>query len=186
MKTFIRNFTDSKTFFNPMVIPLTFLISVFAYFWIRFSFQGHCLTMSPKTFCISVFLSLALTLLKSVHKFLVFVRPSFPTSTFVSSFVEPSVFSIFSPLRTEFPKVWGVVLAILLRVNAVPHCMWVKRLAIYTQESKIIWKSLPLLPKNVLILHRLAFCPILPKLATRNLLTISKLFLLAIQPLNFW
>ena len=45
------------------------------------------------------------SLLKSAHKFLVFVCPPFPTSTFVSSFVQPSVFSTFSPLRTEFPKV---------------------------------------------------------------------------------
>ena len=59
----------------------------------------------PKKFCISVFLSLALTLFKSAHKFLVFVHPPFPMSTSVSSFVQPSIFSTFSPLRTEFPKV---------------------------------------------------------------------------------
>ena len=55
----------------------------------------------------------------------------------------------------------------------------------FTHTSQIIWESLPLLEKNVLILHHLVFCHILPKLATLHLLMISKFFLPTIQPVNF-
>ena len=163
-----------------MVIPLTFSISVFAYFWIKFSFRGHCFTMFPKKFCISVFLSPALTLFKSAHKFLVFVLPPFPKLTFVWSFVH------FFTFKDRIPK--------SLRSHVVYSFTCQCCTALYggqttchlhTHESRIIWESLPLLAKNVLILHRLAFCHILPKLATLHLLTISKFFLPAIQPLNF-
>ena len=105
------------------------------------------------------------------------VRPPFSTSTFISSFVQPSVFSTFSPLRNRIPK--GLRTHVVYSFtcqSCTALCVGQTVRHLHTRVSAFTGKKL----------HRLALCHILPKLATLHLLTISKFFLLAIQFLNFW
>ena len=59
------------------------------------------------------------------------------------------------PLRIKFPSFWDLVLYTYLSVDAVPHRMWVKPLAIYTPEYLNTWASL-LYREN---LHPVHLCP---------------------------
>ena len=90
-----------KNIFKLNDYPIHFFDKCICLFLDKVFVSFHCFTMSPKKFPISDFLSLALILFKSAHKVLVFVRPLFPMSTFVSSFVQPSAFFSF---KDRIPK----------------------------------------------------------------------------------
>jgi hypothetical protein len=101
----------------------------------------------------SAFLSLDIMVYISVHnlvKFLLLLIHIFSYTCNVLFSVPLVAFLVSFHLKTGFPLLWGHMLCISPRVNAVVHCMLAKHADTFIHVSQSIWESRLWLEKNVL------------------------------------